>query len=136
MTRLRGSCSSRLPRGVGLRCRRGPRWRRIRCRPSPPGPVHLASNVAHGDLDDDVLGAGSADVRGGDLERPAAAGRSACVGDGDAEIGRAAGAREPAETSTATTAIVAPSETTSSAHSNGVRSRLMPRPPEACFAVI
>jgi riboflavin biosynthesis pyrimidine reductase len=46
--------------------------------------------------------------------RPAAAGRSACVGDdGRAEIGRAAGApSSPNTTSPATTAIVAPSETT------------------------
>jgi len=58
--------------------------------------VHLARDVTRGDLDDDALGAGSANVRDGDLERPAAAGRSACVVDGHAEIGRAAGAREPA----------------------------------------
>ena len=47
--------------------------------------VHLARDVARGDLDDDVLGAGSADVRDGDLERTAVVGWSACVGDGDAE---------------------------------------------------
>ena len=36
--------------------------------------VHLANDVAHRDLDDDILGAGPTDVPDGDLEGSAAAG--------------------------------------------------------------
>ena len=59
--------------------------------------IHLANDVAHRDLDDDILRAGPTDVRDGDLEGSAAAGRFARVGDAHPQVCRAPRPRQPAD---------------------------------------